>query len=210
MNGVTAAATAFDIAPLGVAAAIRAALEDQAARIPSELMTFDPGLRNGVYSMRSHAELPTADTQAVKDDLARCGGDLRCTAFPGRGGCACCSVAPSGEHMDLRRPPVLEPAAEVDWWQVEQKTDDTVVLSTTGWFCGEAWLGYRVSSGPPGRVEQVAALRPKGLLGLAYWRALWPIHLVVFRAMSRRRALGTNGRRRPPSSRPSLGPPPTS
>lgn len=60
VNDVTAAATAFDIAPLGVAAAISAALEGQATGIPSELMTFDPGLRNGVYSMCSHAELPTA------------------------------------------------------------------------------------------------------------------------------------------------------
>ena len=32
-----------------------------------------------------------------------------------------------------------------------------------------------------------AAFRPKGLLGLAYWWALWPVHQVVFRIMVRGR-----------------------
>ena len=31
----------------------------------------------------------------------------------------------------------------------------------------------------------MAALRPKGLLGLAYWRMLWPVHFVVLRVMAR-------------------------
>jgi hypothetical protein len=36
-------------------------------------------------------------------------------------------------------------------------------------------------------MEQAAAFRPKGLLGLAYWWALWPVHQVVFRVMVRGR-----------------------
>ena len=36
-------------------------------------------------------------------------------------------------------------------------------------------------------MEQAAAFRPKGLLGLAYWWVLWPVHQVVFRVMVRRR-----------------------
>jgi hypothetical protein len=93
-----------------------------------------------------------------------------------------------GEHLGLGRPAAVEAGAKVDWWRVEKKTDDTLVLGTTEWFCGEAWLGYRVTEAPTPRLEQVGALRPKGLLGLAYWRALWPIHLIVFRVMSRRQA----------------------
>ena len=92
----------------------------------------------------------------------------------------------------------------MDWWTVTGCDEDHLVLATRDWFCGDAWLGYRVSSSPP-RLDQVAALRPKGLLGLAYWRLLWPVHFVVFRVMARgqvRRArLATGaarrGRRRP-------------
>lgn len=181
------AAAAFDITPLRVAEAIHAALDDQVARISHRLMTLEAGLRDGVYCMRTEAELPTADIQGAKDDLARCGGDLRWYGLPWAWRLRMLLGRPFGERMRLKRPPVVADGAEVDWWRVEQKTDDALVLTTTEWFCGEAWLGYRVSDRPTARVEQVAALRPKGLLGLAYWRAVWPIHVVVFRVMSRLR-----------------------
>jgi uncharacterized protein YbjT (DUF2867 family) len=181
------AAAAFDISPLGVAEAIHAALDDQVARISRQLITLEAGLRDGVYCMRSEAELPTADIQGAKDDLARCGGDLRWYGLPWAWRLRMLLGRPFGERMRLKRPPVVADGAEVDWWRVEQKTDDALVLMTTEWFCGEAWLGYRVRNRPTARVEQVAALRPKGLLGLAYWRAVWPIHVVVFRVMSRLR-----------------------
>ncbi len=181
-------AAAFDMAPLGVAAAIRSALDDQAARVPPVLMTFGSGLRDGVYSMRSHTKLRDEDTVGAREDLALCGGDLRWYGLPWAWRLRILMGRPFGERLRIRRPPVVEPGAEVDWWRVERKTDDTLVLGTTEWFCGEAWLGYRVTGPPGSRVEQVGALRPKGLLGLAYWRALWPVHLVVFAAMSRRQA----------------------
>ena len=63
---------------------------------------------------------------------------------------------------------------------------DQLVLASVGWFCGDGWLAWRVTDAPP-RVEQAAAFRPKGLLGLAYWWALWPVHQVVFRIMVRGR-----------------------
>lgn len=187
VNDAAPAGAAFDVAPLDVAAAIRAALDEQVGRIPSRLMSFEPGLRHGVYAMRSHADLPAADVAGARDGLARCGGDLRWYGVAWAWRLRVLLGKPFGEHLRLRRPPEVVPGATVDWWQVEQKTDDTLVLATTGWFCGEAWLGYRVTGPPAPAVEQVAALRPKGLLGLVYWRALWPIHLVVFRVMSRRR-----------------------
>jgi hypothetical protein len=64
----------------------------------------------------------------------------------------------------------------------------TLVLRTDAWFCGEAWLAYRVDRGRDPQVEQVGALRTKGLLGLVYWRLLWPVHLVVFELMAKRQA----------------------
>ncbi|MEO7557197.1 MAG: DUF2867 domain-containing protein [Acidimicrobiales bacterium] len=182
------AAAAFDIHCVGVADAIRAALEDQAARVPSALMSFQAGLRDGVYAMRSHARLDAVDAQGARDDLERCGGDLRWYGLPWAWRLRIWAGRPFGERLTLRRPPEVAPGARVDWWRVEEKDADTLVLGTTEWFCGEAWLGYRITDSGWPEVQQVGALRPKGLLGLAYWRTLWPVHLIVFQLMSRRRA----------------------
>jgi len=35
----------------------------------------------------------------------------------------------------------------------------------------------------PSAIEQVGALRTKGVIGMAYWWLLWPIHQFAFRAM---------------------------
>lgn len=184
------AAAAFDVAPIGVAAAIDTALSDQASRVSATLMTFQPGLRDGVYSMRSHADVASEDIEGAKLDLGRCGGDLRWYGLRWAWRLRIVLGRLFGERLGLCRPAVVEQGTQVDWWRVAVKTNDTLVLTTTEWFCGEAWLGYEVSTpGGRARVEQVAALRPKGLLGLAYWRALYPIHRVVFRVMSRRHAL---------------------
>jgi hypothetical protein len=91
-----------------------------------------------------------------------------------------------GEQLELRRPATLEVGAEVDWWTIRQYAPNRLVLGTTRWFCGEAWLGYRIAGEPEARMEQVGALRTKGLPGWLYWRAVWPVHQVVFRVMARK------------------------
>lgn len=62
------------------------------------------------------------------------------------------------------------------------------MLETREWFCGEAWLSYRITEEPRRELQQVGALRTRGLTGWAYWKALWPIHIVVFQAMARKQA----------------------
>lgn len=181
-------AAAFGVAPLPVAEAISAALDEQAARIGHGLLSFRAGLSNGVYAMRSNVSLPAGDVDGAKDDLTRCGGDLRWYGTPWAWRLRLALGGLFGERLHLQRPPRVEPGAAVDWWVVEEKTGSSLVLGTRRWFCGEAWLGYQVCGPPQARIEQVAALRPKGLLGLAYWRAVWPVHLVVFRVMGRRQA----------------------
>jgi len=69
---------------------------------------------------------------------------------------------------------------------VEATPDIVVPFTPADWFCGDGWLGYRLTASPP-RLEHVAAFRPKGLIGLTYWWALWPVHWVVFRVMHRGR-----------------------
>jgi hypothetical protein len=70
---------------------------------------------------------------------------------------------------------------------VVHREPEVLVLRSRGWFCGEAWLGFRVSPSHPPVIEQVGSLRTKGVPGMAYWWLLWPIHQVAFRAMVRHR-----------------------
>jgi hypothetical protein len=179
---------AFDVQCLGVADAIKAALDDQASRVPVSLLDFHEGLQDGVYAMRAHARLARGDVSGARKDLGLCGGDLDWYGLPWAWHTRIALGRLFGEQLALQRPRKVERGVTVDWWTVEQKSDDVLVLGTTRWFCGEAWLGYRITGGDRPREEQVGALRPLGLIGLAYWRAIWPVHVVVFRVMVRRQA----------------------
>jgi hypothetical protein len=51
---------------------------------------------------------------------------------------------------------------------------------------GRAWLQFEVRpDGGGSRIRQTAVFDPKGLWGLAYWYALWPVHQFVFAGMLR-------------------------
>ena len=51
---------------------------------------------------------------------------------------------------------------------------------------GRAWLQYEVLAVKGGcRVIQTAFFEPKGLPGLVYWYALYPIHGLIFRGTVR-------------------------
>jgi hypothetical protein len=185
-------ASTFDIEPVPVRKAIALALEEQATAVPTTLFARTDGLRDGIYTMRRTIELPIADIEAVRRDLRAVGGDLHWygAAFAWRlrrlGGRLL------GEHLTLSRPATAEVGAAADWWTIAALDDDSIVLATT-WRFGEAWLGYRVT--PPEKASadnteltQVAAFRPRGVLGLVYWKALWPVHRIVFGVMARTRA----------------------
>jgi hypothetical protein len=119
----------------------------------------------------------------VESDLDDCGGKLSWYGWPLAWRLRITLGRLFGEDLHLGRPERIEVGAEVDWWTVERREPQTLVLASRIWFCGEAWLGFRVSSTHPTRIEQVGSLRTKGLLGLAYWWVLWPIHQIAFRAM---------------------------
>ena len=123
------------------------------------------------------------------------------------GGCASPSAAVFGERLRVQRPRWPAAGETADWWTIERLDPDELVLGSTSWFFGDAWLAYLVE----GRAEivQVASFRPKGVPGVLYWRLLRPIHGRVFHAMLRhrlrrardRRSVGPGSHLRP-SSRP--------
>ncbi len=189
-------AAAFDVEPMTVADALRAALDNQAAGVPGRLIDLDEGLAEGIYVMRASAPIP-ADQLPVKGDLARCGGDLRWYGAARVWRLRIAIGRVFGERLRLSRPAQPQVGATADWWTIECLDDDRLVLGSTAWFFGDAWLGYRVTGpqGPsakigtpgPARIEQVAAFRPRGAPGFTYWRLLRPIHGRVFGVMARQR-----------------------
>jgi hypothetical protein len=52
---------------------------------------------------------------------------------------------------------------------------------------GRAWLQFDVvGDNSSSTIRQTAIFDPVGLLGLSYWYALYPFHLLVFSGMLRR------------------------
>ncbi len=180
---------AFAVRPLTVEQAIRAALDTQADWITATLFARHHGLEEGVYTDRSHALLRPADVGAdgrvtgFAEDLDDIGGKLSWYGLPLAWLLRITLGHWFGEDLRLGRPPAMTPGNRVDWWTIVVREEEALVLRSYEWFCGEAWLGFRVAPDGPPAIEQVGSLRTKGVLGMAYWWALWPIHQFAFRAM---------------------------
>jgi uncharacterized protein YbjT (DUF2867 family) len=186
---------AFSVRPLEVEAAIAAALDEQADNMARSLFERRGGLEDGVYTDRSAARVrPTAVSAegvvaGVEADFDDLGGQLTWYGWPYAWQMRIALGHLFGEDLRLGRPARVEAGAGADWWRVEIREPYAMVLSSRHWFCGEAWLGFRVSSSHPVRIEQVGSLRTKGLVGTAYWWLLFPIHQIAFRAMVHHRVV---------------------
>jgi uncharacterized protein YbjT (DUF2867 family) len=184
---------AFTVRPLSVEQAIRAALDDQADRIGATLFDRRHGLDDGVYTDRSQARVHPGDVApdgavlGFAPDLDDAGGHLAWYGLPFAWLLRITLGNLFGEDLRLGRPERVDTGADVDWWTVVEREPEVLVLRSRGWFCGEAWLGFRVSPTRPTMIEQVGSLRTRGVPGMAYWWLLGPIHQVAFRAMVRHR-----------------------
>ena len=76
----------------------------------------------------------------------------------------------------------------VDFWRVEVFEPNRFLrLAAEMKLPGRAWLQFEVSGGnSSATIRQRAIFDPVGLFGLAYWYALYPLHLLVFRSMLKR------------------------
>ena len=88
-----------------------------------------------------------------------------------------------GMRRARRDPEQLLPGDALDWWRVETIEPDRLLrLAAEMRLPGRAWLQYEVEPCAEGGavIRQTALFDPLGLLGLAYWYALWPVHQYVF------------------------------
>ena len=175
---------AFGIQPMGLAAALSAALDDQADELDESLMSRESGLRDGVYTVRVTVPLSKATAARLDADLERIGGSYRWYGLPFAWRARAFVGRVIGEYWKLSSPKEIVQGAAVDWWQVVRSERGLLVLRAVRWFPGDAWLGYRCSEG---ELVQVGSLRPRGIPGFVYWKLLQPVHRRVFRALARHR-----------------------
>jgi uncharacterized protein YbjT (DUF2867 family) len=93
----------------------------------------------------------------------------------------------AGARRGRRDPHRLQVGDTVDFWRVEAIEPSRLLrLRAEMSLPGRAWLQFEVEPDRDGSlVTQTAIFDPVGVLGRAYWYALWPVHSAVFRGMVR-------------------------
>jgi uncharacterized protein YbjT (DUF2867 family) len=108
-----------------------------------------------------------------------------------------------GMRRGRRHPQEVRVGDAVDFWRVEALEPDRLLrLRAEMKVPGRAWLQFQARPQADGRtlLTQTAFFAPKGLLGWAYWYALYPVHRLVFSGMIARlaaRAATQTGLNRP-------------
>jgi hypothetical protein len=78
----------------------------------------------------------------------------------------------------------------IDSWTVEAyEPDRRLRLAADLKLPGRGWLEFVVTPMDDGRrslIRQTAVFDPRGLLGAAYWYAIYPVHVLMFRGLLRR------------------------
>jgi uncharacterized protein YbjT (DUF2867 family) len=92
-----------------------------------------------------------------------------------------------GMRLGRRDPSHLRVGDALDFWRVEEVQRPRLLrLRAEMKVPGRAWLQYEVTPTQSGsRIDQTAFFEPKGLPGLAYWYALYPVHGLIFRGTVR-------------------------
>lgn len=97
-------------------------------------------------------------------------------------------VGGPGLRRGRRDPESVGYGEALDFWRVVGiERDRRLALRAEMKLPGEALLEFTVEPAGEGRctLRQTALFRPRGLLGLAYWYAVVPLHHIVFRGMLR-------------------------
>lgn len=93
-----------------------------------------------------------------------------------------------GMRRGRRDPDTLRVGDALDFWRVEEVDPERLIrLRAEMKVPGLAWLQFEAEGLEDGftRLVQTAFFAPKGLFGLVYWYALYPIHAVIFSTMIR-------------------------
>jgi hypothetical protein len=87
-----------------------------------------------------------------------------------------------------RDPEELRAGDTLDFWRVEMVEPGRLIrLRAEMKVPGRAWMEFEARSEPNGQtlLLQTAFFEPKGLPGLLYWYALYPVHSLIFSGLIR-------------------------
>jgi uncharacterized protein YbjT (DUF2867 family) len=93
-----------------------------------------------------------------------------------------------GFRRGRRDPDELRAGEALDFWRVESIEEDRLLrLRAEMKLPGRGWLQFKVEPLDANRcrLTQIAFFAPKGLFGLGYWYALYPMHGLVFGSLIR-------------------------
>ena len=101
-----------------------------------------------------------------------------------------------GMRRGRRDPDSLRPGDALDFWRVETVVPPALLrLRAEMKMPGRAWLQFEVREIEGSTLlAQTAFFAPKGLAGLLYWYALYPVHALIFSGLVRRLAARAEGR----------------
>jgi uncharacterized protein YbjT (DUF2867 family) len=208
-----AALRTFDIRPMGIEDAIRHALANEdrafaatrwsdalssAGQLPSWIgVRFDTRLVDS-----RTAQVPVPPAVAFRP-IQRIGGNTGWYAWNWLWrlrGVLDLLVGGVGMRRGRSNAEALRVGDTVDFWRVDvYEPDRRLRLAAEMKLPGRAWLEFEVSGDDSSStIRQTAMFDPVGLLGRAYWYALYPVHQLVFGGMLRniaRTALHETGRR---------------
>jgi uncharacterized protein YbjT (DUF2867 family) len=94
-----------------------------------------------------------------------------------------------GMRRGRRDPEDLRPGDSLDFWRVELVEPGRLIrLRAEMKVPGRAWLEFEARRETENQtlLLQTAFFEPKGLLGLLYWYALYPVHCLIFSGLIRR------------------------
>jgi hypothetical protein len=191
------------IQPLDYATAVRLALEKTESQNVetawSDSLTSSQGDKTPVTLISSEGMIierrqrtVTAPAEAVYRSFARLGGSrgwlyldwawqLRGLVDRLAGGV--------GMRRGRRDPADLRVGDALDFWRVEMVEAGRLIrLRAEMRVPGRAWLEFKAVPQGEGQtlLLQTAFFEPKGLLGLLYWNALYPVHALIFSGLIRR------------------------
>lgn len=92
-----------------------------------------------------------------------------------------------GMRRGRRDPQHLTPGDVIDFWRVEKiEPGKCLILQAEMKMPGRAWLQFEVNALDEGTsIRQTAIFDPIGSLGMMYWYAIYPFHIIIFKGMLR-------------------------
>ena len=154
---------------------------------PARPESSDPKWAGGKVLVDRRSLSSTASPESIMDTVRSLGGDTGWFAFNwiwAIRGFMDKMLGGVGVRRGRRHPKDLRVGDTVDFFKVTLITKFRLQLLAEMKVPGHAWLEWTVEETNDGsRIRQQALFVPKGVIGRAYWYALLPFHILIFRRM---------------------------